>query len=168
MKAPFDLVYYVWSELLVGTVHGESFCVRAVSGGGRGRTQGVPETSFASFSPHRGTNSGARIRGGVIPPGLWKIERPSLYSGAFAKPVAKLIPAGNQASLYPTREYENEPFLIHGRGERGSNGCIVIERVERVRLLDSVEKSGGAVLLVTNEIRPGDLLDRVRRAALTA
>ena len=139
---------------------GESFCIRAVSGGGRGCTSGKEERTFGSFSPHRATDKGAGIRGGVIPPGLWQVDLPSNYDGKMKKPAAKLIPRGHQVSDYSTREYTNTPFLIHGRGENGSDGCIVIEKEERVRLLGAIERSGGAMILVTVETRESDLLQK--------
>ena len=66
------------------------------------------------------------------------------------------------------RDYDKEPFLIHGTGTYGSDGCIVIERVNRKVLLDAVEAAGGAVLLVSNALQPGDLIDTSQRAERTA
>lgn len=165
---PFDLVYYIWNEMLVGNVAGQSFSIRAASGGGRGRTGSGEERSFESFSPHRATNKKTHIRGGVIPPGLWRIELPSKYTGSFGKPVSKLTPVSNQVSDYATREYVNAPFLIHGPGEKGSDGCIVIEKVERRRLLSAVEKAGGATLLVSSVSQKGDLFDKNLQFRCTA
>lgn len=167
-KPAFDFVYYVWSETLVGSLEGKSFCVRAVSGGGRGRTAGEPEKSFASFSPHVGTDNVTGTRGGTLPPGLWRVELPSEYVGSMGKPAAKLTPISNQVSDYATREYTFAPFLIHGRGEKGSDGCLVIEKTERKILLDAVEKAGGATILVSLNTQPGDLFDRATQFNRTA
>lgn len=167
-KPAFDFVYYVWSEILVGSLSGQSFCIHAVSGGGRGRTEGQAERSFASFSPHRGTDRATGTRGGPLPPGLWRVERPSQYAGKMGKPAARLIPESSQVSDYATREYNDVPFLIHGRGEQGSDGCLVIEKPERKLLLDAVEKAGGATILVSLNTRPGDLFDRGSAASRMA
>lgn len=167
-KPAFDFAYYVWSETLVGNLAGQSFCVHAVSGGGRGRIAGKAETSFASYSPHKATDHAKGVRGGTLPPGLWHIELPSKYAGKMAKPVAKLTPKSKQLSDYATREYKHTPFLIHGRGSEGSDGCLVIEKPERKRLLDAVEKAGGATLLVTLNTRPGDKFDRALELTRTA
>lgn len=163
----FNFVYYVFSEVLVGDLDGKSFQMRAVSGGGRGGHK--PESTLASYSAHRATVKGKEARrGGSLPPGLWQIEKPSSYTGKLGKPVARLTPIGMQRSGFPTREYDNEPFLIHGPGDLGSDGCIVIERTRREPLLDAIERAGGAILLVSNVLQPGDLIDKANRQARTA
>jgi hypothetical protein len=163
---PFDFVYYVYSEALVGSLNGESFVLTAYSGGGRGRaakSKGRPEYSLASFSTRRGTDTKRDVRGGPLPPGRWSIGKPSDYKGKMKRPVAKLTPIGNQVVEYSTREFTEKPFLIHGSGEQGSDGCIVVERVERERLLRAVESAGGAILLVTMELTGDDLFSRALR-----
>ncbi len=86
----------------------------------------------------------------------------------MTKPVAKLVPQSKQVSDYATREYTNMPFLIHGRGSEGSDGCLVIERPERVMLLEAIEQAGGATLLVSLSTRPGDMLHRALERERTA
>jgi hypothetical protein len=165
----FDFVYYTFSEVLVGALGGTNFNMRAVSGGGRGGK--APESTLASYSSHRSTvkQKGSYLRrGGSLPPGLWRIEKPSLYTGKLGRPVAKLTPLGMQRTEFPTRDYDAEPFLIHGPGTLGSDGCIVIERTHRAMLLNAIEKAGGAILLVSNMVQPGDLLDHTQRATYTA
>ncbi|WP_043286776.1 hypothetical protein [Paraburkholderia oxyphila] len=164
----FDLVYYIWSELIVGEVAKISFCVRGVSGGGRGRIDGKGERSFDSYSPFRATNDKKGIRGGAIPPGLYRIERPSEYQGDAWDPAAVITPQFLDAQFAGCREFKKVPFEIHGPGEKGSDGCIVIEKTSRTRLLGAVEKAGGATLLVTLNTRPGDLIDRTLSGARTA
>lgn len=162
----FDFVYYVWNEQLVGSIQGESFNVRAVSGGGRGGK--AEDRSFDSFSPYKATDDKTGARGGVLPPGKWKIQKPSNYKGKMKAPVAKLTPFGSQIVDFSMREYTNRPFLIHGPGEKGSDGCIVIERVERKRLLDAIEKAGGATLLVTQVAQENDFLSKNLKLGVTA
>lgn len=162
----FDFVYYIWNEQLVGSIQGESFSVRAVSGGGRGGKHA--DHCFDSFSPYKTTDDKTNTRGGVIPPGKWRIEKPSDYNGRMKAPAAKLTPLGNQIVDFSMREYTDRPFLIHGPGEKGSDGCIVIERVERKRLLDAIERAGGATLLVTQTTQEGDLLNKSLKLRNTA
>jgi hypothetical protein len=169
MPKKFDFVYYTFAEILVGDLGGKSFIIPAVSGGGRGGQE--PEATFASYNAHRATKKVRGItqrRGGSLPPGLWQIEKPSVYRGKFRKPVAKLAPIGIQREEFPTRDYNKEPFLIHGPGDKGSDGCIVIGRVNRKRLLDAIEGAGGAILLVSNMLQPGDVLDKPLRRVYTA
>lgn len=114
--------------------------MKAVSGGGRGRTIGRPDTSMSSFSPYRKASS--TQRGGSIPPGRWKIENPDKYDGAKMPPVSRLTPLDGQFVAYGNRD----AFLIHGRGADGSDGCIVIELTPRTLLLDAVRAQGSAIL----------------------
>ena len=86
-----DLTYWVWSERLDGSIGDKRFSMRAVSGGGRGGTK--PEASLASYSPYRKTDETTGRRGGTIPPGYYRVERPSGYCGCIGgPPIAKLTP----------------------------------------------------------------------------
>jgi hypothetical protein len=148
----FDFVYYAMSQSLVGDIAGEGFVLEAFSGGGRGRTRGEPDNTPGSFDPTRPSTRDQR--GGVLPPGIWKIEKPSLYVGSKRPPISRLIPVGGQRLQYSTRDFDEEQFLIQGPEPRGSGGCIVIDRVPRRKMLAAVERAGGAFLLVTMDFPP--------------
>jgi len=130
--------------------------MRAVSGGGRGSTKKKPDTSLASYSPYQKTDKGKGTRGGTIPPGYYKVGKPSEYSGSMkGPPISKLTPidvsdpfsdTGNSDTPYG-RDFNDAPFLIHGRGPEGSDGCIVIDGAHRKPLLDAVEASKDPITL---------------------
>jgi hypothetical protein len=162
----FDFVYYAHSQILIGNVDGQSFVTPAESGGGRGGTN--PDFNLDTFLPTRATKKDKHnkyiARGGSLPPGLWRIEKPSTYKGKMkGLPIAPLTPIGNQTAGYPMREYVVEPFLIHGDGGRGSDGCIVINQKWRKPLLAAIERSGPAILLVTAITELGALVDNALR-----
>jgi len=167
----FDLVYYVWKDALIGSIGGESIRVHAQSGGGRGGAH--PENTFASYSPYRKTIAGKQ-RGGVIPPGLWFVRQPSLYTGEMkGPPISELIPIGDQIADFGEREYCAAPFLIHGPSRdkekgKGSDGCIIVGAKQRHRLLKAVERAGGAILLVSVIVEEGDNFSKNLKLARTA
>ena len=148
----FDFVYYVYKDTLVGGIAGESFVLHAVSGGGRGRTRGVPDTSPETYDPRRPATK--TQRGGVLPPGIWQIEKPSLYHGSKRPPISRLIPVGGQRLEYQSRDFDHESFMIQGPDPKGSDGGIVIERIYRRKFLAAVERAGGAFLLVSVDFDP--------------
>jgi hypothetical protein len=153
---PVQLTYYVWDELLTGRIGEKSFSIRAVSGGGRGRLKGQPEYSLGSFSSYRKKDDKEGVRGGVLPPGLWRVEKPSKYKGKKKAPVSILVPINIDEPLKDLRpaqktpygrDYTEEPFLIHGRGPKGSDGCLVIEPIPRAALLHAVEAAQEEIYL---------------------
>lgn len=167
---PFvHLTYYVWSERLIGSIGDQKFSMRAVSGGGRGGKK--PDNTLASYGAYRGKDAATGQRGGTLPPGYYRVEKPSTYGGSIhGPPISKLTPISIDepfAALNPTstpdapygRDYEKEPFLIHGPGVKGSDGCIVIDWTHRKPLLDEVEAvDAGITLRVTRE-DPDGILD---------
>ncbi len=160
----FDFVYYAMAQSLVGAIAGESFVLQAFSGGGRGRTRGEPDTAPESFDPTRPSTRDQR--GGVIPPGIWKIEVPSRYVGTKRPPISPLTPIGGQRMQYTTRNFDEEQFLIQGPEPRGSGGCIVIERVLRRKMLAAVERAGGAFMLVTMDFPPPGTVEAAKANAV--
>ncbi len=85
-------------------------------------------------------------RGGAIPPGVYTIGRPFLTGIHYR---ARLIPHGSLPN-------DRGGFQIHGRGEHGSDGCIVplfsSEHGEYWKAYDrfmaDLAKDGGGTLVV--------------------
>lgn len=150
---PFvNLTFFVWSQRLVGSIGETSISCRAVSGGGRGGQN--PSTSFSSFSPYVAKNDASGQRGGTLPPGYYYIQPPSQYNGHVkGKPISRLIavqidPAiGIDGKSQASYGRDMSTFLIHGPGIVGSDGCIVIDRVHRVPLLQAVDDSTDNIVL---------------------
>ncbi len=144
-----DVTYLIAAECLFGTVNGVKFSFEAYSGGGRGAvTSGVPEYSLASFSPYRRMDEARQVRGGAIPPGVWRIEVP-VESGDTKGPwVSVLTPSAETRELFPQRDFDVARFKIHGTGPKGSDGCLVIKPGHRIPFLEAVKAAGGASLTV--------------------
>jgi hypothetical protein len=147
-----DVTYFIGSQRLEGIVAGVKFAFPAWSGGGRGATDPiVPEFSLASFSPYRRMDQEVGIRGGAIPPGLWRIEVPVEAGDSKGPWVSRLIPDSSTREMYPQRDFDVAPFKVHGNGPQGSDGCIVILPGHRIPFLTAVKDAGGASLLVVWE-----------------
>lgn len=159
------LYYSIAQQRLSGEIGGTRVDLYAVSGGGRGRTKGTPESSLASFSHQRKTAKTAR--GGPLPPGFYIVHKPGHHprlglSAYLEQTLASLLQAD---PLAPNRYYVTDRggFFIHGRGAHGSDGCIVPMRGFRA-LLDLVEAHSPVALLVRDPgmLAPDDAA--VRRA----
>jgi hypothetical protein len=88
------------------------------------------------------------VRGGAIPPGVWKILPPREHGDSKGPWVSVLMPDDETRKAYPQRDYDVERFKVHGTGPKGSDGCIVIAPVHRIPLLKAVKEAGGATLTV--------------------
>ena len=153
-----DIFYDIGRQWLQGTVGDVPIKCTAYSGGGRGavKKENISRswTSTLSFMPatykDKNVDLNTSNRGGPLPPGWWFVEEPGIYSSAgFAEPYTMLVPIGTQLQQYGTRDYHYRPFLIHGQGDLGSDGCLVISKPNRVKLLSAVTSNNGAFLWVT-------------------
>jgi hypothetical protein len=150
--AMVDLHYYISDSLLEGRVGGKSFCFFAFSGSGRGRKEGFREKELVSMLAHnlweyrRKTDKKHEVRGGPLPPGVYKIEKP------VANYISLGVSFGRAAVLKATgssKTFERDGFLIHGRGKEGSDGCLVPRKPTDLHaLLDALEATGGGTLQV--------------------
>lgn len=101
------------------------FSVMAVSGGGRGQKldghrlpYGKDNARLLQSVSHRIKKDETKgVRGGPIPPGLYRIHKPSNHPNL--KRSAFLEPAPSN------RMYGRGEFFIHGSGGKGSDGCII-------------------------------------------
>jgi hypothetical protein len=113
-----DLTYNIIEALLTGNVDGVQFNARANSGGRGGSKLGGVQQYFLANNPF---STGVKLRegkpasvGGTLPMGRYTLR---LHESR--KNWIRLIPAaGNQM-------HGRSGFAIHGRGVRGSDGCIV-------------------------------------------
>jgi hypothetical protein len=131
------LTYSIGRERLSGNIGPHAISVRAVAGGGRGSTvhpAGQPgQLGPASWDTQRQA-VGTR-RGGPLPPGTYIVHKPkykehlgraayleqTLTSSLYKNPNS---PLGLSATVRGGQEGKGA-FYIHGRGEDGSDGCIV-------------------------------------------
>jgi len=169
-----DVYYSIAQNRLRGRIGQTSIDLIAYSGGGEGATtaSNVSRNPLAHL-PTTGASYASKAaidadnRGGPLPPGWWYVEPPGSYESAqFAKPIALLVPIGNQLKQFPGRDFNKAPFLVHGRGQLGSDGCLVMDKTDRVAFLDAVESNGGAYLYVTWEGFKGIMNDGVVAARI--
>jgi hypothetical protein len=144
------LTYVVNQGMLFGTVGGEMVNIRTVSGGGGGavdKKTRKPRKPDDPSSVNNPLKTGQKednkdgVRGGPIPDGSYLIETPFTHG-----------PLGLSARLSPMKGNDmmgREGFFIHGRGPKGSDGCIVpLVPAEFHALMKGLEKDEGGTLRV--------------------
>jgi hypothetical protein len=156
-----DLVYNIVEQSLVGNVDGKWINARAVSGGRAGsKTHGVVEFMRANNPYATGVKKSSTVAGGPLPMVTYYLKthesRPSWI---------RLIPLANNAAMRG-----RDGFAIHGRGKRGSDGCIVPTDFNVVQLLYKLVKAredAGKPAPTLAVVAIGDLerFDRLNRTA---
>lgn len=119
-----DLVFNILEQRLSGIVDGVHISARAVSGGRAGtKTAGAVNPILAN-NPYL-TNVGLTKEhpGGTLPLGLYR-----LHTHEHKPNILRLIPI-------TAKMHGRGGFEIHGRGKRGSDGCIVPTDFHNVQLL---------------------------------
>jgi hypothetical protein len=110
-----DLTYNIVEQLLEGEIDGQTVYARAVSGGRAGtKTPGV-ENVFLANNPYltRVKKKGANPGGPTI------MGKYRLFTHERKSNWIRLVPYDD------TTMFGRDGFAIHGRGPRGSDGCIV-------------------------------------------
>jgi hypothetical protein len=161
-----ELTYDAGSENLSGIIGGTKFDIHAFSGGSRGHKKRTAtnakkydknaklyryseETSmFTRFANTptigEGTkNSPYKQRGGTLPPGHYSCSHLANH-----KPFGECIYLKRDADTrihYPTSsgvslDNRGDDFYIHGSGDKGSDGCIVITDEKKRRELNQAIK----------------------------
>jgi hypothetical protein len=143
------LMFSIFHGILLGEAGGRSIFIAAVSGGGGGSKStrpgwidlGVVNNPSETSRKEMNKKSGHR-HGGPLPAGWYTIARPE----------ANHQGKGRWASLLPFPEnvmLGRDGMAIHGRGQHGSDGCIVPTNPADFQLLmDALEADGGGVLQV--------------------
>jgi hypothetical protein len=140
-----SLTYYIWEGLLVGVAGSEFIQMYAGCGGGAGSTRKAFSDKannpyMWAFKMKGAINARNHEHGGPIPPGKYRIAVPAQHPKL--KLSARLTPEPGQPM------YGRDGFLIHGPGPHGSDGCIVVEKKELVKLMDALKAAGGGTLFV--------------------
>ena len=159
-----DLVYNIVEQVLVGSLDGTPISAHVVSGGRAGSKTPGAENPFLANNPYAtSVKKTARTPGGPLILGVY-----TLRTHESTPAWIRLVPRpGNSMK-------GRDGFAIHGRGPRGSDGCIVPTDFAAVKLLYSLVKAregkgGPAPTLAVVAI--GDLdviekrLDRLNRTA---
>jgi hypothetical protein len=143
------LYYNVKNEWLHGSIGPHHFSMHAYSGGGRGSVKrDVPEHASESWNVFRAEDRDHKVRGGPIPPGMYICEYHKHERFGECIRLRSLI------SALPPRQLHLHPvlrggFYIHGRGDLGSDGCIVPhDRSRRLNLNAAIKEFPGTRLQV--------------------
>lgn len=126
-----DLVYNIVEELLLGSIDGKFINARAVSGGRAGsKLRSVVNPMLANNPYATRVKLNATTPGGPLVMGKYNLKTHE------SKPNwIRLVP-------FASNEMGNRSgFAIHGRGTRGSDGCIVPADFNAVKLIFSLVKS---------------------------
>lgn len=167
------LKYSIRDECLYGSVNGVSFSMRAYSGGGRGSTKGVERTDIGHWSTAKKApaNFDESDRGGPIPVGLYLAthygEHQTLGQCAELTQTIVSLLQRDYASATGLRVTDRDGFFIHGRGPKGSDGCIVPSKAaDLMSLLAAIAAVGGPVILIVHsEGMSGERLDVSKKLA---
>ena len=137
-----DLTYNIVEMTLTGNIDGHHFNARAYSGGRAGAKQSNVVHPMLANNPFltsvRKIKKGDQTIGGSLPLGLYELKIHENKKQKFIR----LNP------IQGTNLHGRGGFLIHGRGPRGSDGCIVPQDFDNVlniyALVQTREKAGRA------------------------
>lgn len=148
--------YDVSAAALFGRIGGWEFRADAASGGGRGSTnKKVPQQTLKShLATTRTIKTGAhqyQQRGGPLPPGLYLCRYLQAHT-TFGECLRLEMSEGAREIRTPFASapiaHGRDGFYIHGRGEMGSDGCIVpMDPAFRRKLNHAVRDFDGQVWL---------------------
>jgi hypothetical protein len=144
------LIYDIFAERLYGVVGCQQFSMYAVSGGGRGRRNGLVDVSFKSRLST--TEEGINQRGGPLPSGEYECEYLANHPPFHECIHLRLLTSVDRLTLTKVGGHRAlNSFYIHSRGPKGSDGCIVpFNDVDRHRLNRAIKDNPGTHLTVFN------------------
>lgn len=123
-----DLVYNIIEQLLTGSIDGTSITAQALSGGRAGsKMQGVVNPLLANNPYATGVKKSGSTPGGPIIMGKYRLKTHESKQNWI-----RLVPFSENAM------HNRDGFAIHGRGKRGSDGCIVPTDFNVVQLVYSL------------------------------
>jgi hypothetical protein len=160
--AKTDLVYNIVEQVLSGAIDGVSILAQAGSGGRAGsKTKGAHNIFLANNPFATGVKKKGTRPGGPLP-----MARYLLKTHESKNNWIRLIPIAADAKLLGDRD----GFAIHGRGKRGSDGCIVPTDFHIVQLIYALVKAREdankpAPTLAVVAVGDLDQFDRLNRIA---
>ena len=168
-----ELTYDAEKELLQGTIGKElPFNITAYSGGSRGHSAHVSKEQsklylhseatslFSHFANtatrgHGSKDDPYKQRGGTLPPGHY--ARRYIANHKVFHDCVHLHRSADTFIHFPTvsggLNNRGDDFFIHGRGKKGSDGCIVpASETERLRLTHAIQNYDGKVILLVKHV----------------
>jgi hypothetical protein len=166
------LTYDAAKELLSGTIgSAPQFHMKAYSGGSRGHVdvgarvaarylhkQASNLSSHLANTPTIKDNHGHyKQRGGTLPAGHYTCQywanHADFHECIQLKRQADAKAIYSPFSPHPIAHGRGDDFFIHGRGSKGSDGCIVpADPAERIRLNHAVKNFPGKVVLLVKHV----------------
>jgi hypothetical protein len=126
-----DLTYNIVEELLTGIVDGTAISAHVVSGGRAGSKTAGAVNPFLANNPYAtSVKKTVTIPGGPLIMGKYTLKTHESRANWI-----RLMPFGENAM------HGRDGFAIHGRGPRGSDGCIVPTDFAMVQLLHGLVKA---------------------------
>jgi len=143
------LTYNVPIEMLSGKIGDHSFHIKAYSGGGRGSVH-VMQWDRSLNSRFANTKQKGSHRGGTIPSGHYLCHyiahHPKFHECIWLERCTDALAINSPFSAHAIPHHRGNDFFIHGRGEHGSDGCIVPENGKlRLALNQSIKHFSGKV-----------------------
>lgn len=153
------LNYSIRDEMLYGTISSRSMSMFAFSGGGRGSTAGMEQTDIRHWNSQKKAPAtfSRQDRGGPLPAGLYLVNYHGVHEhlgrcAALTQTISSLVYADPFSDI-GIAVTERDGFYIHGRGPKGSDGCIVPSKSgDLTKILDAIKAATDPiVLIVKNE-----------------
>ena len=152
------LRYNIMSEMLYGTVAGQSISMKAYSGGGRGSKSGVERSNIRHWDTQKKAPAkyDEANRGGPLPQGYYIVKYLGKYkhygvSARLEQTLTSLLYSDFTSDISPISVTQRDGFLIHGMGPKGSDGCIVPANAKSLNhLLSALKKSKAPVWLAVH------------------
>jgi hypothetical protein len=144
-----ELTYDAPSQMLSGSIGALRFHMKAYSGGGRGSVNPKHwDRSLTSYLAN--TKKMGSQRGGTLPAGHYLCHHltnhPTFHDCVWLERCADATVISSPFSAHPIPHYRDNDFFIHGRGELGSDGCIVPENMAlRLALNRAIKQFAGKV-----------------------
>ena len=152
------LKYSIRDEMLYGSVADESFSMKAFSGGGRGSTAGMELHDLKHWSTNKKAPPAftQRSRGGPLPVGMYLVKYYGFHDhlgrcAILMQTLSSLLHADPWSDV-GVSVTDRSGFYIHGRGPKGSDGCIVPSKGSDLKsLLDTLEDEGSVIALFVQD-----------------
>jgi hypothetical protein len=127
------LIYDIANERLYGRIGNQDMALWARSGGGRAskvHPEGKPgQSGLASWDTQRKEDDTRGIRGGPLPTGMYVVQKPAMHPdlklSAYLEQTLTSMIYANPSAPVGISVTKRDGFYIHGRGPKGSDGCIV-------------------------------------------
>jgi hypothetical protein len=143
------LTYNAPSEMLIGSVGKHHFHMKAYSGGGRGSVH-PNKWDHSINSSFANTKEKGSQRGGTLPSGHYlchyKAHHSKFHECIWLERCSDATAINSPFSTHAIPHFRGNDFFIHGRGELGSDGCIVPEnKWLRLSLNQAIKQFPGKV-----------------------